>query len=134
MHVLGAVTTLALLILISRLFCNRLEQAAALETRIREALRAQESFADVPLFPTVRMPFWRTSPPTIRLSGPAEPDLRQLARCVIEREVGRIGPYVRFEHRPDMFGRLEPTRRTPRRPPGESEDTQTPPPAGTHHA
>jgi hypothetical protein len=120
--------TLALLLGISRLFCIRMEEAAAFETRIREALRTYERLADLPLFPTVRVPFWRVSPPTVRPSGPADPALRQLARCVIEREVDRIGPYVRFEHHPDIFGRFELSRKTPTVAPAPSQSAQVPPP------
>ena len=80
---------------------KRARQAAAIETRISDAMLADPSLSQLPVAATVRVPLWRASPVTVTITGSVpRPQLRQAA---VELAVHEVGGSVKTYHLEDRI-------------------------------
>jgi hypothetical protein len=103
---LGAVGLIALVVVIGvavKLFDRRrrrAEEAAALESRISDALLMEPALARLPIAATVRRGFSSGSPVTIDLHGTVpSTELRDLALDMVRREAAKSGGSFNIEDR-----------------------------------
>lgn len=77
---------------------SREDEAVAVQARISDALLMDPSLAGVPVTPTVHVPFRRSSPAVVTLTGRApRPELHEAALRLVMREMSRGRANYRIE-------------------------------------
>lgn len=90
---------------------KRRQDAAAVQTKISDAIVADPMLSRLPLTPTVRMPLWRGKPLIVEVVGSVpSPGLRQAAADLVLREALRFRKGCQLETRisvePGMLRRV----------------------------
>jgi hypothetical protein len=79
---------------------KREDEGVALQSRLSDALLTDPSFAGLPITPTVHVPFSRSAPAVIRLTGTVpSPWTREAALELIRREAASLMGNTRIEDR-----------------------------------
>jgi hypothetical protein len=79
---------------------KREDEGVALQSRLSDALLTDPSFAGLPITPTVSVPFSRSAPTVIKLTGTVpSPWMREAALEVIRREAAALMSDTRVEDR-----------------------------------
>jgi hypothetical protein len=79
---------------------KREDEGVALQSRLSDALLTDPSFAGLPITPTVHVPFSRSSPTVVTMTGTVpSPWIREAALEVIRREAAALMSDTRIEDR-----------------------------------
>ena len=79
---------------------KREDEGVALQSRLSDALLTDPSFAGLPVTPTVHVPFSRSAPTVIKLTGTVpSPWIREAALELIRREAAALMSDTRIEDR-----------------------------------